>query len=297
MSVLVVALVLTAGCSAAGATSVPAPGSPAPTPGSAAAIPSPASPTPASPRPASPRPEPTPTLTSPAPLLAGTGTLRVLGLGDSVTTGYHCDCMDYVTAFGSLLAQQQGRRVSVDHEGSNGARTSDVATQLDNDTAVRREAGDASVVVITIGANDLGPDLDRWRSRDCPASCYAPDVAAMARRLGALLAHLDRLRPDAAPGTVLVTTYWNVFADGEVGAREETDGYLDWSDAITRAANTAICRTARTAGARCVDLYAPFKGHGEHDPTHLLADDGDHPNPAGTTLISRAVLAALPARR
>ncbi|MCW2812497.1 MAG: hypothetical protein JWP61_2955 [Friedmanniella sp.] len=225
------------------------------------------------------------------------GTVRVLGLGDSVTTGYHCDCTDYITAFGRLLAQREHRPVAVDHEGQNGARTTDVATRLSDDPTVRREAGDAAVVVVTIGANDLGGDLDRWRKGGCAASCYGPDVDAMAGRLDRVLSELDRLRPDAEPGTVLVTTYWNVFADGRVGARAESDGYLDWSDAITRAADSAICEAARTAAARCVDLYTPFKGRGGDDPTGLLADDGDHPNPAGTALISRAVLAALPPSR
>ena len=48
---------------------------------------------------------------SPTPSTTSTGTrstLRVVGLGDSVTSGEHCDCDDYVTGFGHLLAEGHG---------------------------------------------------------------------------------------------------------------------------------------------------------------------------------------------
>jgi lysophospholipase L1-like esterase len=41
-----------------------------------------------------------------------------------------------------------------------------------------------------------------------------------------------------------------------------------------------------------VDIYAPFEGAGDRNPTALLADDGDHPNAAGHRLIAKALLDA-----
>lgn len=61
---------------------------------------------------------------------------------------------------------------------------------------------------------------------------------------------------------------------------------------MTKAANAAICSAAGTAGATCVDLYAPFKGDGDSDDTRLLASDGDHPDAAGAALIAEELLAA-----
>ena len=58
--------------------------------------------------------------------------------------------------------------------------------------------------------------------------------------------------------------------------------------------NARIEAAARSHGAVPVDLYAPFKGAGDVDPTPLLADDGDHPDAAGHALIARVLLAALP---
>jgi lysophospholipase L1-like esterase len=113
--------------------------------------------------------------------------------------------------------------------------------------------------------------------------------------LGRVLDTVARL--DGGRARVLVTTYWNVFTDGDVARRAERPGYLAWSDALTRQANAAIAQVAATHGATLVDLYAPFKGDGSTDPTDLLAADGDHPDAAGTALISRTVLAAYEAGR
>lgn len=233
-----------------------------------------------------------PPATAPAPADTPTATVRVLGLGDSVTAGTNCDCADYVTGFGRLLAQRDGSRVTVDNRGESGATAADLAGELDQDPTLRAATAQADIIVITVGANDLSDSLDQWRSAGCPRSCYEPDVTAMSHQLGTVLATVRRLH-SASPVRILVTTYWNVFADGQVAEQGESAGYLRWSDQVTRAADRAISEAATRAGVGCVDLYPPFKPHPGDDPTDLLADDGDHPNPAGTALISRTVLAAL----
>lgn len=239
---------------------------------------------------------PTPAATaSPA---AGAATqaapVRVLGLGDSVTAGTNCACADYVTGFGRLLAQRDGTRVIEDNRGESGATAADLADELDQDQKLRAATAQADIVVITVGANDLYDSLDAWRSGGCSSSCYGPEISAMSGHLDSVLATVTRLHA-ASPVRILVTTYWNVFADGQVAEQAESAGYLRWSDQVTRAADRAISRSADRAGVDSVDLYTPFKPHHGDDPTALLADDGDHPNPAGTALISRTVLAALEA--
>lgn len=221
-----------------------------------------------------------------------------MGLGDSVTSGANCDCDDYVTGFGRLLATDTGVRVDVTDDGEAGSTSSSLADQLgggDRDDRNRQShVADADVVVVTMGANDLAPALSAWRSASCPASCYRPEVDQMQADLSRALDRVHRLSDGRA--RLLVTTYWNVFTDGEVARKAERAGYLTWSDAVTREANAAIARAAAVHDATLVDLYTPFKGNGNDDPTALLADDGDHPDPAGTELISRAVLAAYEAR-
>ena len=232
----------------------------------------------------------TPPLLPPPTSGSPVGPIRVVGLGDSVTAGANCDCDDYVTGFGRLLAQQQHRRVHTSNDGASGSTSPDLLNDLRQDQSLRSQVRQADVVVITTGANDLYPALRAWRSGSCDSDCYTPDVEAMRDELSQVLQLVTTLAGDQAG--VLVTGYWNVFTDGDVAKSAEKSGYLDWSDRVTRDANAAITADTRRYGATYVDLYTPFKGDGERDPTGLLADDGDHPDSAGTALISRAVLAA-----
>lgn len=148
----------------------------------------------------------------------------------------------------------------------------------------------ADMIVLTVGANDLLPAVGTWQDDGCDTDCYDPAVHAMGDRLRAILAVVDReKKPTAA---VLVTSYWNVFEDGDVGRDAHGAGFLAWSDEIPRSADRAICAAADRAAATCVDLYRPFKGVGDRDPTGLLADDGDHPNARGTRLIAATVVGA-----
>lgn len=239
---------------------------------------------------ASPSPSPTPTPTpSPTP-----SSLRVVGLGDSVTSGEHCSCDDYVTGFGRLLATREGITVHVTNDGVSGSTSDGLADQLASDHGLRSDVAHADVVVVTMGANDLAPALAAWRKGSCPASCSDPQVASMQADLDRVLDAVRSLGGERS--RLLVTTYWNVFTDGDVARKAERSGYLAWSDALTRKANTAIAAVAASHGATLVDLYAPFKGDGSKDPTDLLASDGDHPDGAGTALISQAVLAAYEAK-
>lgn len=227
-----------------------------------------------------------------APTGAPGGPARhVLGLGDSVVSGANCDCPDYIEGLTRLLAARDHRAVAATDDAVSGATSSDLLEALRTDASIRADVRSADVVVVTVGANDLYPSLDQWRQGGCGPDCYQPDIAVMADRVRQIVDAVSALQNHS--GAILVTNYWNVFTDGDVAREAETDGYLDWSDAVTRAANSAICRSAAADQVRCVDLYTAFKGDGDSNPTPLLADDGDHPNPAGTALISRAVLAAL----
>ena len=250
----------------------------------------------ASPRPAThiPAPPSSASSTARAPATPPAGPVHVVGLGDSVTSGEHCACDDYVTGFGRLLAKRQGVKVDVNDDGESGSTSDGLADELSghgrDDRSLQADVARADVVVITIGANDLTPALAAWRSDSCRAACYDPEVARMQ---GDLDRTLDRVQAlDGGRARVLVTNYWNVFTDGDVARQAERRGYLTWSDTVTRQANQVIATVAAQHRAALVDLYTPFEGaDGNSDATDLLAPDGDHPDAAGTALISRTVLA------
>lgn len=221
----------------------------------------------------------------------GPTSLRLVGFGDSVLAGAGCSCDDYLAQTANRLHDASGLHVTTTNRGVNGETAADLLHELRSDGQAIAEVKRAGVIVLTIGANDLQDSLDTWAEKGCDKACYQPQIDSMAERLDATLAIIDRAKK---PGTaVLVTTYWNVYLDGDVGEREYGAGYLSWSDQVTKDANAAICQAAQDGQATCVDLYHPFKGNGDDDPTKLLADDGDHANARGTATISRVVEAAV----
>ena len=221
-------------------------------------------------------------------------TLRVVGLGDSVMVGTNCGCAGLAEEYASALANRTGDTVTVQNLGVDGMVTNDLLEDLRSDATTRAAIAGANVVLVTIGANDLLPELDQWRSSGCDEACVAGPAAQMGRNLAEVLTALDVLR-EAHRGTVLVTDYWNVFTDGDVARSSGGQALVDWSTDVTSAANHQICAAARAAGDSCVDLVTVFKPGGA-DPTPLLAQDGDHPNTAGVRAIVEALLAATPSK-
>ena len=251
--------------------------------GSPGSAPAPARPTPGQ----AARSAPTNTQASTHP-----GPLSVVGLGDSVTAGSACSCAPFVDRFADLLAARDGRSAVATNLGVPGLTTGSLADQLAGPGPARSVAS-ADTVVVTIGANDLGPLEDRWEGGGCSTSCIAPAVTTLSRGLAVDLA---RIRALEHPGErVEVTTYWNVFEDGDVADELRGAGFAQWSDQVTVAANRVICSTASAFGDVCVDLYTPFlSADGTRNPTGLLSSDGDHPNAAGHEVIARALLASTP---
>ena len=175
-------------------------------------------------------------------------------------------------------------------DGKAGSTSSSLADRWRGRTATtgtrQSDVADADVVVITMGANDLCPGAGRVALGLLPR---APATTPRSTRWRRTWAACSTGSTTCVSGhaRVLVTTYWNVFTDGRVARKAERQGYLAWSDTVTRRANVGHHPGRRLHGATLVDLYAPFKGDGSVDPTNLLAGDGDHPTAAGTATISR----------
>lgn len=230
----------------------------------------------------------------------GPNGLTVLALGDSVTSGAQCSCTPFPEQLAQLLGAREQVGVDAVNLGVNGLTSTDLVAQV-GEPPTRRAAAAADVVVVTVGANDLLPAQDRWDQSPASTaqepSCGGGDdqarVDQVGADVGAVLGQVDALR-SGRPTRVLVTGYWNVFEDGDVATAGRGPAYLRWSDGLTRCLNARLRSTARAHGATYVDLYAPFKGTGDSDPTGLLADDGDHPDAAGHAIIARALLDALP---
>jgi lysophospholipase L1-like esterase len=216
----------------------------------------------------------------------------VLALGDSVPAGTACGCSPFPNSYGSMLSQRTGRPVTVDNEAVGGLDTSGLLVQLQQ-PGIEAAVRGADVVLLTIGANDFADEHDTVVEGSCTSAtsdCSGDELLTMSANLARALAEIRTLRA-GRPTSVLVTGYWNVFEDGQVGKEAAGDAGLRASIQLTRRVNDAIRAVSGRAGASYVDLFAPFQQYGA-DIDELLAPDGDHPNAAGHRLIATALLDA-----
>ena len=218
--------------------------------------------------------------------------VTVVGIGDSVTAGSNCNCETFLKLYATDLASQRGLRTSSVNLGVGGWTGSQLLRSLTTPGAFRDQVAKSDILLVTIGANDLVPLQSRQPS-GCTTTCFSPLVESVGHNVELIVAAARAAQPDHPP-TILVTNYWNVFQDGDVGTAENGGSFQSWSDLLTRAANAQICDAARRSGAACVDLYGPFKGDGSTNPTSQLAADGDHPSSAGHQLIASVLLANTP---
>ncbi len=181
--------------------------------------------------------------------------------------------------------------MTVTNEAVSGLDTEGLLAQLEH-PRVAAEVGRADVVLVTIGANDFGPRHDDVVEGRCAVGsridCVDEELTALRTQLTEILKNIHSLR-QGRPTTVLVTGYWNVFEDKEVAERSFGPEGLHASIQLTRQVNRAIHAVSVGAGARYVDLSAPFHDP-ELDDNALLTDDGDHPDAAGHALIADTLL-------
>lgn len=226
----------------------------------------------------------------PASAVPATTHPQLVVLGDSVAAGSMCACGGFGVA---LAANATGSLINA---AKSGLTSQGLLTQLKSPSMVDA-LKTATVVTVTIGANDF--DETAASQRTCATlSCYAAPLQNLRANLTALTSRLTTMtRPTT---TIVLTGYWNVFLDGEVGDSKGAT-YVATSDGLTRSVNSVIGQVAKAHSDLYADLYGPFKAAASSDDTQLLAPDGDHPNAAGHHIIAiaieRAISAAATTRR
>ena len=167
----------------------------------------------------------------------------VVGIGDSVTSATVCRCTGFVESYAAHLPRAQGGPAKAENLGAGGLTAADLRTLMTSPGPTSAGVAQGDILLVTIGANDLTPLRSRWQSSGCSKACYSPAVDAVGSDLSAILAAVKSLR-GRRPTRVLVTDYWNVFADGDVASAGDGPAYLRWSDELTRALNVSICNAA-----------------------------------------------------
>ncbi|MCH8613330.1 SGNH/GDSL hydrolase family protein [Arsenicicoccus dermatophilus] len=213
----------------------------------------------------------------------------LVALGDSVTVGEGQESPAFPQRLADRLSRS-GPPVKALNLGVDGQTAADLLQMVRRNPAIRRAVTTSDLVVITSGANDVLDLFGETADQDCGAACIDRGAQGVQQHIAAALHEVRSLQ--SRPGArAVVTTYWNVGLDGQVARQAETPQMYAWTDRLTRAVNQRLCQAAAKEGATCVDLYAPFKAGG--DPTPLLAEDGDHPSPAGQQLIADQIVRAL----
>ncbi len=127
--------------------------------------------------------------------LSGAG-LEVVALGDSVSTGYGCDCASFPEMVTARLGTQVGRPVRLENDAVNGATSTDLVSQV-GQPDVLSQLRSAAVVLVMIGANDLPlePSSGTVCATSRDSACLAPKLTS----LRAALQHVVTVVHGASP--------------------------------------------------------------------------------------------------
>jgi lysophospholipase L1-like esterase len=215
---------------------------------------------------------------------AASAASSIVALGDSVPSGYHCDCTPYPQLSATGLAATSGHTVTATNDAVAGYTTSNVLRQLSSDGAVVDAVRKAAVVEINVGANDVP-----YNKNSCGTSvdCYAPLVAPMQKNLAAIVSRVHELSSGHKVLVVLLD-YWSIWLGGTY-AREKGDAYVSAAREMTDRVDAAIKATATQSGSAFVSERRAFKGPSfGYIESHYLATDGEHPNADGHQTIATA---------
>jgi lysophospholipase L1-like esterase len=207
---------------------------------------------------------------------SASGSLSLVGLGDSVAGAGHCGrgCRSYVVVYGELASASLGMPVAVTNLGRNDDFTSERMLQaVSSDASVRDALAKADIVTLDIGWNDWqGPCF--W---DGLAECLQTNQDAAEQNIDKTLGEINALR-GGAPTAIRLPGH----PDPYIGHFTAEDWQLpagvqvEQADALflvgLRNFNAMLCRVASAHGGMCVDTLAAFNGPtGDQPiPTNLL---------------------------
>jgi lysophospholipase L1-like esterase len=205
-------------------------------------------------------------------------TWSIVALGDSVPSGYNCNCTPFPQLSAQGLTSSTGQTVTATNDAVAGYTTTNVLNQLKSDSAVIDKVSTADAIEINVGANDVP-----WNGQKCgtSVSCYAPLFAPMQKNLASIVARVHDLTSGHTVRVVLLD-YWSIWLGGTY-ARKQGHDYVSAARQMTSQVDAAIKTTASQSGSAYVSERRAFKGPSfGYIESHYLATDGEHPTPRAT---------------
>jgi lysophospholipase L1-like esterase len=193
-----------------------------------------------------------------------------VALGDSLAAGTGASHEGYVDRYAAYLENDTGARVSITNLGRNGQTSSELLYALRNDPSWRRAVGEADVLTVNIGINDLGHAAEAYEGRACGGTdnqdCLREAVQTVEDNWNAIVAELLGLR--STTSTIIRSA--GLGYTPRFGTEEVFKPYLD-------EVNGRIEKTASKNGIPYIEAHLD-SGH--------LSQDGLHPNDEGYEVIA-----------
>jgi lysophospholipase L1-like esterase len=228
--------------------------------------------------PVDPSAQPVPAPVPAAGATTGSGTIRILALGDSLThgTGDAPGGGGYPERVAAAL-RKDGRTVSVDNLAVDGAETGDFLRKME-DPAVKERIVAASLILLSIGGNDLSHSI---RGAALPGETAAdPTAAALASASHNLQGILPLLRKQNPSAPIRILGLYNPFPE-TFDRKLAKETLLKWNVALEEA-------SYGVSGATVVPTADLFDERPDR-----LSSDRFHPGANGYSEIAGRVLSTL----
>jgi lysophospholipase L1-like esterase len=216
-----------------------------------------------------------------------TGTTVVwdyVALGDSLAAGTGAYYEGYVDRYAAYLEADTGVQVNVTNLGRNGQTSSELLHALRNDPSWRRAVGEADVLTLNIGLNDLGRAATAYENGICGGAdnedCLREVVGTVEGNWNAIIAELLSLR--STNDTIIRTAGlgYTPYLDTE----EPADGDSNAELGNLRVFKPYLDRVNRQLTTTASDNGIP---HAEvRLERRYLGQDGVHPNDEGYEVIA-----------
>jgi lysophospholipase L1-like esterase len=216
-----------------------------------------------------------------------TGTATVwdyVALGDSLAAGTGASYEGYVERYAAYLEADTEAQVNVTNLGRNGQTSSELLHALRNDPSWRRAVGEADVLTVNIGLNDLGRAAGTYENGTCGGAdnqdCLREVVETVEGNWNAIIAELLSRR--STNDTIIRTAGlgYTPYLDPEGTADDGSSGELNDFQVFKPYLDEVNRRLATTASDNGIP-YAEVRLARED-----ISQDGVHPNDEGYEVIA-----------
>ena len=207
-----------------------------------------------------------------------------VALGDSLAVGTGASYKGYVDRYAAYLEADTGSQISITNLGRNGQTSSELLRGLLDNPSWRRAVGEADVLTVNIGINDLGYAAEAHQNGTCGGAdnqdCLREVVETVEGNWNAILAELLSLR--STNDTIIRTAGlgYTPYLDPEGAADGGSSGELNelqvFEPYLDRV-NRHIATTASDNGIPYAEVRLD-KGY--------INQDGVHPNDEGYEIIA-----------